>query len=323
MLSTPLRFRPKPPPAPPPIATCLNCGAEVASKFCPDCGQENEPLRLGIGYIFRDALEEFVKFDSKLVATLQPLFLRPGHLTREWSSGRRVRYISPFKLYLTATFLFFFVTSFRVDHRPVSPSKARVKKDLVSVGDQEKLDQAPPFVQHIVRAAEKIDSAEDTDEKAVQHLMLDNIPKALFVLLPLFALALKLVYIRSGRFYVEHLVFALHNHAFYFMVLTGVTFLPGSMGDVGGFFWCAVYSVLALKRNYAQGWIKTLFKGWMLGCGYSILLMFAMIGAFFLGAMNMPDPPPKPKQAGATETPKKDSASEPKPKAAKKAAANP
>ena len=42
----------------------------------------------------------------------------------------------------------------------------------------------------------------------------------MFVFLPLLALVMKLLYWRPKRFYVEHLLFLVHNHAFVFLALT-------------------------------------------------------------------------------------------------------
>jgi hypothetical protein len=211
-----------------------------------------------------------------------------------------------------AVHLFFFVTTTRVEQR-ASTAKPEAQSGNFKVSTDRGLENASPQLRFIVHTFQKM---EGVDERTIAQSMLEHLPKALFVLLPLFAFALKLVYIRSGRFYVEHLVFALHNHAFYFLVLTATTFIPEAIGNFAAFLWCVVYSVLALKRNYAQGLVKTLLKGCMLGCGYSILLGFALLGAVFLGAMNMPEPP----AATPSKTPTKPNApkgtSAPKVKAA-------
>jgi hypothetical protein len=267
----------------------------VASKYCPECGQENQPLRLGVGDIFRDALEEFVKLDSKFVATLKPLMLHPGTLTREWAAGRRVRYISPFKLYLTATFIFFFVSSVQVS-RNLDPGIGATPPVKVSMSDPKEEGGLPPALRFFVHTMNKMD---DADPRTIANAMLDHLPTALFVMLPVFAFILKLIYIRSRRFYVEHLVFSLHNHAFYFLVFAISVPIPGHFSDPIAVLSCGVYSLVALRRYYGQGWLKTLLKGSMLGCGYSILLLFAVVAAVFLGAMAMPERPTKPKPTKA------------------------
>ncbi len=147
-----------------------------------------------------------------------------------------------------------------------------------------------------------------------------RIPPALFVLLPVFALLLKMLYARSrarslvrpleiiaakatgkqapkkeiGWFYTEHLVFGLHTHAFLFFVLALVAVSVGSFGWVTSnaiivsllLMWTVVYFALAMKRVYGQGWVKTLLKAWILGWVYPfILLIFGFALAIILAAI--------------------------------------
>ena len=62
-------------------------------------------------------------------------------------------------------------------------------------------------------------SAEDRG-RALGDAVVHNIPRAMFVFLPLLALFMKLLYWRPKRYYVEHLLFLVHNHAFVFLALT-------------------------------------------------------------------------------------------------------
>lgn len=280
MISSPLRFRPKPPPVQPPTVSCLNCGSEVSTNFCPQCGQENEPLRLGIGPILRDALSEFTQFDSKLFATVKTLFIRPGLLSQEWARGRRIGYISPLKLYLTATFVFFLVATWNINRNADKIERSSGSVVHFSGGKSKPTDNY--FVHHM----RKLEGAKP---KEIVDVVLDKMPHALFLLLPAFAFLLKLCYIRRSRYYVEHLVFSLHNHSFHFFVLAITT--PLSLPNVEGlaFLACIAYFILALKRYYNQSWPKTLLKGSMLGCGYMFLLIPTLFAALFFGLVGMPE----------------------------------
>ena len=103
--------RVKPEPALPPF--CLNCGTQAA-KFCPECGQENTPHAVHMSELFRDVWDEFVKADNKFFRTIFALLFRPGMVTKQYAEGKRTRYLSPFRLYLTVSALFFFVLSQQV-----------------------------------------------------------------------------------------------------------------------------------------------------------------------------------------------------------------
>lgn len=118
-----------------------------------------------------------------------------------------------------------------------------------------------------------------------------TLPTTMFVLLPLFALLLKLMYPFSGRLYVEHLIVALHSHSFLFsgfigmLVLSAVgTWIPALSNFcttmiIGGAVWMPLYLLLMQKRVYRQGWLMTLFKYSVIGTLYLFMITFGLIGA--------------------------------------------
>ncbi len=108
--------------------------------------------------------------------------------------------------------------------------------------------------------------------------MIERAPAAMFLLLPVFAGLLKLLYIRSGRFYVEHFVFGLHTHAFTFFVFTVMVLLPQSRIEAFLLLWVTVYYFLAMKTVYRQGIPLTLLKGFVLSIIYSFIVGIAVLG---------------------------------------------
>lgn len=118
---------------------------------------------------------------------------------------------------------------------------------------------------------------------------IEALPQTLFVLLPLFALLLKILHLFARRLYMEHLIVALHSHAFLcasILILVGVFelrehvgaegFWHGLLGwvEVGIFVWMPLYLLLMQKRVYRQGWLLTLLKFGVLGLLYMVLLSF-------------------------------------------------
>ena len=85
---------------------CLNCGETIATRFCGACGQENEPAAPTFAALIGDLWQEFLQLDGKVLKTLWLLLRKPGFLSAEYVSGRRIRYVSPFRLYFWATALF-------------------------------------------------------------------------------------------------------------------------------------------------------------------------------------------------------------------------
>jgi uncharacterized protein DUF3667 len=118
---------------------------------------------------------------------------------------------------------------------------------------------------------------------AVGETLAHNIPKAMFVFLPLLALCMKLMYWRPRRYYVEHLLFLVHNHAFVFLVLAavmGVGLIP-FVGDYAwplywaAFFYICWYIYKAMRNVYHQGRALTIVK--YLTMGYVYILAGAII----------------------------------------------
>jgi hypothetical protein len=107
-------------------------------------------------------------------------------------------------------------------------------------------------------------------------LVLDEIirqaPKAIFLLLPAIALMLKLLYFRRSRFYMEHFIFALHWHSFLFLLFTLNVFLPWDWMRGIIIFSSPLYLLLALRRYYAQGWVRTVIKHQLMMGSYLVLL---------------------------------------------------
>lgn len=123
------------------------------------------------------------------------------------------------------------------------------------------------------------------------------LPQTLFVVMPLFALLLKFFYIFKRRLYMEHLLVALHSHAFIFMSLLVIILLAWLDGLAAGSVWlsatlqllssCAwiwlfLYLLLMQKRVYRQGWIMTVLKYCMVGFCYTIFLSMALTTALFV-----------------------------------------
>ena len=98
----------------------------------------------------------------------------------------------------------------------------------------------------------------------VEERIADVFPTWLFLLVPLFAGALKLLYLRSGRTFAAHTVFAFHYVAFVMVAAAPVSLLPFAWSEVTSLVWMLgalpLWLVFALRRVYGQGWGKTLAK---------------------------------------------------------------
>ena len=91
---------------------CPTCHCEVATPFCPACGERPlAPRDLTLGGMLAQLFHAFTNVDGRLIQSFRCLFNRPGALTVAYVNGRRAWYIGPFQLFLLANVLFFAVQS--------------------------------------------------------------------------------------------------------------------------------------------------------------------------------------------------------------------
>ena len=298
---------------------CRNCLAAVQGAFCAQCGQkQHSPIRhfsQVIGELFNDILN----FDAKLLNTMKPLMLQPGFLSREYFDGRRARYVSPLKLYFFLSIVAFFLIQQSIDiavenQGPQNVDAAGAGKDSdFHIGNFNgkpwHAKTNPMNVAWLPDAGNdlingKLGKLESTvknkDWQQLTHAALAATPQTLLILLPIFALLLKLAYMFRGRLYMEHLIVALHNHAFLLSSLsllavltemsTWTTVVPGWESLLGLatsllLIWIPLYFLLSLKYIYGQSWKMTVFKFLLIGLSYSLLLGMGVVINVLLGIL--------------------------------------
>ncbi len=126
----------------------------------------------------------------------------------------------------------------------------------------------------------------------IKDKVFEMLPAMMFVLVPLVALLFKFWYLFAKKYYIEHLIFALHNHSFLFVVLLLMMLAnsfagwqePSEEGSLTAavnvlnvviWTWIPVYLFISLKRVYQQGWGLTILKYSCIGISYLALLTLA------------------------------------------------
>jgi hypothetical protein len=381
---------------PSPVLLCANCTAELKGEFCHDCGQSIQSVIRPVSHMLEDAGDLFFHLDERIIHTLPPLYLKPGYLTLEYFSGRRVRYIAPFRLMFVFGLLALFFLHLALNGTNIGTGKgekdiardnvaayaaaktpdavrtlytdqknelhqmladpatrglgrmgvamtadvmrgaanARLAElkaeplpaDLVEVqGDDDRenswgtwvkgeshvdiawlpamanhrLDQA---LDQFKANAIKFEAGGDQRKEAVRRIIegfFGVLPQTMFFMIPVFALVLKLFYAFRRRLYMEHIIVALHSHAFIFISLMGLTLLgfaraaiqphvnlaASAIGVIQTLMWVwiPVYLLIMQKRIYRQGWVMTIVKYGLIGSVYFWLLLFAVTIAAAIG----------------------------------------
>jgi len=306
--------------APEPRTTaCLNCGVPLAGPFCSACGQRNIPPYPSLRELVVDAFWELSGWDGRFAATVRELFRHPGQLTREFLEGRRARYISPLRLYLMASLVYFLAATLvskdgelKVSTTGISDSKPAAS----SAGSTPPAGSAPARVLDAVSTSVRAGSGPDSakaaqafrdiakapailrpflrrlvvDPKGFQHSLAEAMPRLFFVLVPVFAGIVALFY--RGRKYPEHLYFAIHVHSFLFLVLllkvaaqlTHVAALSRAASLVV-FLWIPTYFTIAFRRLYGGSVTGTLVKEAGIGILYFVASVVALLATVYVVAV--------------------------------------
>lgn len=278
---------------------CLNCGTNIQLSYCPECGQREIDSDPTLREFLHELAEELLHWDGKLFRTYRLLVTRPGELTREYLAGRRVRYISPLRVYLTCSVLFFFVGAV-----VPQPQRAVVRHGrqgstqlgLITITESDSaatIASLDSMAQHRKLASRiwgRHFGAAMRQRGLVTARMAAAIPKTMFVLVPLFAALVMLAFRRTRRRFPQHLAFALHVHAYLFLVLTVMlirrfmpTITPAVLviellcfGSIG------VYLVRAMRTVYVVRTGEAIARSALVAASYLLLFGVAMLVTFVL-----------------------------------------
>lgn len=289
---------PPPPRSTTPVPTCQDCGSPVAGRYCAQCGQRTDVRVATMAEVMHDFVHSALHLDGRAWRTLRALLLKPGSLTTEFISGRRQRYLPPFRLYLVVSLAFFALSALlpgaevvRVDPDDREALDAVSSCDIrIDAAGLERLDAL------LTEACRKL--AADGG-KRLGPTFLATAPKLMFVFLPLMAAVAMLFYWRPRRLYVEHLVMFLHTHALVFVVLslTGIlnalqlTALPG-VGILGAavaalLLYIPYYVYRAMRVVYGEGRARTLVKFAAIGTLYSLLLGLTLLAGIVYSLLSL------------------------------------
>lgn len=230
------------------MSQCRNCQATLDNTYCAACGQRDIDLERPIWDLVGELLRETFELDGRAAVTIRTLFQSPGKLTSEFLAGRRRAYTSPLRLYLVVSISVFVLLAWFAQSGL-----------LLGAGEDPGFDAA-------VQAG----------------FVADDLPRLMFVLLPIFALLLKIVF--WHRLYFDHLIFSLHLHSAAYVLF--VALLPLEvLADrnlallvlqVLGFVALIAYFVIALRRVYRPAWFALAWKSTAMLFAYLVIVSIAI-----------------------------------------------
>jgi hypothetical protein len=272
---------------------CHNCGAAVSYHYCALCGQETTLHVPSAGEFIHEFVGHYVALEGRLWKTLAYLLFKPGLLTAEYIAGRRVRYVQPLRVYLTMSILFFALL--KVIGPPVAnfEDRASGKPASTALMITDRNADEPLEISFAPKLADKFNAfmrkPEDERTRLLTNGFFSYVPYAMFCLMPLFALYLKLLYWGSGRRYGEHLLFALHSNAFafaQFCLLIVTTSLGWGLASFALVLWLLAYLPLAMRRVYGGSRWTTAARWVVLSVLHLMSLLAAIMAAVGFAIMH-------------------------------------
>jgi hypothetical protein len=260
-------------PARDPKNACPNCGGFLTGKYCGDCGQKRiDHHEFALHHFAGHLIHEITHLDSnKILKTFSHLIGKPGLLAREYLAGRKGKYINPIRVYLTVSavyFLFAWGALSSAGGGGVEATAAR--PNFIELARQKGVDPSVLAVK--------------THEKAGKYSAFLRFASVLVS-----GLFLTLLYFRSGRYYVEHLIFSLYFYSFDFLAKCVVAVFYLMSDYTGTYLYVGarslyyvvtfVYLFFALLRVYSESVSRTLIKtGILFGLEVVLFILINILG---------------------------------------------
>ena len=279
---------------------CHNWGAAVTYHYCAVCGQETALHVPSAGEFIHEFVGHYVALEGRLWKTLALLLFKPGLLTAEYIAGRRARYVQPLRVYLSLSILFFALLKVAgppiaaFDERPAAKAdKGALSMTRPGTAPKGSAHEDGPiqitFAPAVTAKLNKfMDKPVPERIALLSNAFFSYVPYALFCLMPLFAMYLKLLYAGTGRRYGEHLLFALHANAFAFFMISlifATSSLDWGLATFLLMLWLVYYLPTAMRRVYGGSRTATALRWLLLAVLHVLSIATAIVSAFAMAVM--------------------------------------
>ena len=205
--------------------TCPTCNKTVSTPFCSGCGEcPLHPRDLTLRGFLQQVALTLIRVDGRLIRSVRRLVTRPGALTVAYLQGQRKLYTAPLQLFFLANVLFFAmhaVTDAKVFSTPLDAHLHNQPWDAL----------AGRLVMHRLETTHR---TLDLYAPVFDRAMALN-AKSLIVLMVLpFVLVLPILFHRSRRPFIAHVVFSLHFCTFLLLLFCIALVVVGADEMSGG-----------------------------------------------------------------------------------------
>ena len=317
---------------------CLNCKYTVKGRYCPNCGQENTEIRITFYHLFTHFFQDLTHYDNKFWKTIIYLLFKPASVTKAYTSGKRLSFLPPFRLYIFTSFVTFLLISlFPAENAKTMTTAKNKVENAVPVLDSLNIDEKGvdgltkiglisqkenDTLKKILKDTKEIDPNKITDFGYINTEQLDwiqkhsaekeklgkteywflkkwlavkeentnkeivdkfgksfvlNLPKVLFIYMPVFAFFLWLFHDKKRWYFYDHGIFTLHLFSFLLLMILLLFFIDKLFAlsaspilgwinliiQTVGLLWMVIYFFPAHRRFYGESHLVSAFKSSM------------------------------------------------------------
>jgi hypothetical protein len=291
------------------LSQCTNCNFkfESADNYCPECGQKNHELKIPLKHLFEEMLESTLHFDTKAIKTLKQHLFAPGTLSKEYNEGRRAKFISPVRLYVVISFIFFLILNFTAPKKIGNAEENRAANnnvgisiniygistnDLAGISDTQvdsllaaKGIEKTKLKKFLISQLHKI--ANEGSGEFI-HSVIKNISYMMFFLMPGFAFFVFILFRKQTKYYIESLILSIHFHSFIFLLLSIffiTTIVKTILFVILTPIMVTVYLFLMLYNYYGQKTITILWKTSLIEVFHLLLFILMFIFTIMLSVV--------------------------------------
>ncbi len=253
---------------------CLNCNQELKEKqkFCSQCGQDTKVKRASVKSLLADFAATYFSFESTFFRTFKKLIIKPGFLSKAYLEGKRVKYLTPIRLYIFTSFVFFLIISVIPDNEtnteksvfkvnPPEKTTEEIEEDTadikLSLNDEDNI-----FLPNFFKKIDTVFDDSKSEENFFRYAS-SKFPILLFLFIPVLGMFFYFFFYRKKHFYIDHLIFAIHSQVFIFilLILSELLSLFIDINDISiilGIYF--IYLLIASKKFYERNWFSTFLR---------------------------------------------------------------
>jgi hypothetical protein len=229
--------------------TCKNCQVTFEGKFCPNCSQRADTHRFTLKHFGHEFFHALTHTDKGIFFLTKELLFRPGKASYEYNSGKRKKYFNPITFLLIVTAVQIFVAK-KTDLFPVFNKKLAEMVTAASVEGRQQMEK----------------SFEETGKQT--SVIIDNNKLFTIFLIPVLSFFTWIFFMKSEHNYAENLIFNVNLTSGMTLLFFLTSIIPFLIFPSLVILWMLinylaiwVYSIIAYKQFYNQGWPITILKG--------------------------------------------------------------